>query len=184
MDGYIVVAAHTVIVKEVPVPGKTHTHYCSTFLLFHVFFIPLLSLLLSYSYYFFLFISLFVLIPLHLHFLLFPSTLIVFFTNSFHQFLLPIPFCLLLALRKSIVHHCTLLPILTIFLMSLSSCICMCVDVGAVVAEEEAQTGARANVLAAAWAAAEVPKLPHRTDIYVTLIRTHSLPLCPSMCFA
>jgi hypothetical protein len=28
--------------------------------------------------------------------------------------------------------------------------------IGAVVAEEEAQTGARANVLAAAWAAAEV----------------------------
>lgn len=33
----------------------------------------------------------------------------------------------------------------------------MCVNVGAVVVEEEAQTGARANVLAAAWAAAEVP---------------------------
>lgn len=45
---------------------------------------------------------------------------------------------------------------------------CMYVNVGAVVAEEEAQTGARANVLAAAWAAAEVPYLPHHSPYYAT----------------
>ena len=56
--------------------------------------------------------------------------------------------------------------------MSLPSLRFVCVPIyaGAVVVEEEAQTGARANVLAAAWAAAEVTHSPdthsHDTHSY------------------
>ena len=52
MDGYIVVAAHTVIVKDVPVPGKTHTTALLFFSLM-CFFSPLFTLLLPYSGYLF-----------------------------------------------------------------------------------------------------------------------------------
>lgn len=88
MDGYIVVAAHTVIVKEVPVPGKTHTHYCSTFLLFHVFFY---SSSFSSSLVLLLFLSVYLFICAYSS----PSSLspLSFYSNCFfYQFLSPIPF--------------------------------------------------------------------------------------------
>lgn len=94
------------------------------------------------------------------HRIKFPFPLSCIFDDSYTNIYFPITLCLPYALHFSL------------YSPSSSSyhslCMCMYVNVGAVVAEEEAQTGARANVLAAAWAAAEVPYLPHHSPYYAT----------------